>query len=55
MIAPLIHHRFKDNARAIAALNLKLKIGLAFSCQQVPHVPFESHDERLDRIVTELG
>ena len=41
--------------RAIAALNPKLKIGLAFSCQQVPHVPFESHDERLDRIVTELG
>jgi len=41
--------------RAIAALNPKRKIGLAFSCQQVRHVPFEVHDERLDRIVTELG
>jgi len=41
--------------RAIAALNPKRKIGLAFSCQQVRHVPFEGHDERLDRIVTELG
>lgn len=39
--------------RAIAALNPKRKIGLAFACQQVESVPTEKHDERLDEIITE--
>eukprot|EP01037_Dinobryon_pediforme_P002502 gene2502-2541_t len=41
--------------RAIAALNPKRKIGLAFACQEIAQVPFEGHDERLDEIVTEEG
>ena len=41
--------------RAIAALNPKCKIGLAFSVQEIAAVPFEGHDERLDRIITENG
>ena len=39
--------------RAIAALNPKRKIGLAFACQRIDNVPSEPHDERLDSIVTE--
>jgi len=41
--------------RAIAALNPECKIGLAFSVQEIAAVPFEGHDEKLDRIVTEQG
>lgn len=32
-----------------------LTVGIAFSFQQVEHVPTEPHDRPLDRIVTELG
>ena len=43
--------------RAIGKLHAKLirplLIGMAFSCQQVDQVPMESHDQRLDYIVTE--
>lgn len=28
-------------------------VGLAFSCQEVDHVPFEDHDQRMDAILTE--
>ncbi len=38
--------RLKDEA---------VKIGLAFEVQMVDEVPFESHDERVDYIVTETG
>ena len=41
--------------RAIAALNPKRKIGLAFSCQEIEKVPAETHDEQLEMIVTEGG
>ena len=41
--------------RAIAALNPALKIGLAFSCQEIEAVPNEGHDEILDNIITENG
>ncbi len=30
-----------------------LRIGLAYECQVVPHLPVETHDERVDYIVTE--
>jgi len=45
--------------KAIAAMRAAghrpLLIGLAFSVQEVPTVPAESHDVRLDRIVTETA
>ena len=41
--------------RAIAALNPRRKIGLAFSVQEIAAVPFEAHDEKLDGIITENG
>lgn len=30
-------------------------IGLAFSCQEVPEVPCEEHDQRLNLVITEQG
>lgn len=30
-------------------------VGFAFACQEVPEVPAEAHDRRLDAVVTELG
>ena len=30
-------------------------VGVAFACQEVPEVPLEPHDRRLDGIVTEVG
>jgi 5-formyltetrahydrofolate cyclo-ligase len=42
--------------RTIAGLgrsSLRCTIGLAFSAQEVPDIPLEDHDERLDLIVTE--
>jgi 5-formyltetrahydrofolate cyclo-ligase len=42
--------------RAIAALSEKhpvLAIGLAYSVQEIPDVPLEPHDRRLDAVVTE--
>jgi 5-formyltetrahydrofolate cyclo-ligase len=42
--------------RAIAALEKRhpvLAIGVAFSCQEVPHAPQEAHDMRIDFVVTE--
>jgi len=45
--------------RAIALLRQKglarLLIGIAFDCQEVPSVPAEPHDVRLDAILTESG
>jgi 5-formyltetrahydrofolate cyclo-ligase len=45
--------------RAIALLRQKgrarLLIGIAFDCQEVPSVPAEPHDVRLDAILTENG
>jgi len=35
-------------------LNPRL-IGIAFDCQEVPSVPAEPHDVRLDAILTESG
>jgi len=32
-----------------------LKIGLAFSCQETPAIPSDSHDIRMDLIITEDG
>ncbi len=32
-----------------------IKIGLAFECQRVDNVPLESHDQKVDYIVTENG
>lgn len=31
-----------------------LTVGLAFSCQELPEIPIESHDIPLDRIATEI-
>jgi 5-formyltetrahydrofolate cyclo-ligase len=42
--------------RAIAALEQRhpvLAIGVGFSCQEMPHVPQEPHDMRIDFVVTE--
>ena len=45
--------------RAIALLRRKGRarrlIGIAFDCQEVPSVPAEPHDVRLDAILTESG
>ncbi|MDE1995793.1 MAG: 5-formyltetrahydrofolate cyclo-ligase [Rhizobiaceae bacterium] len=45
--------------RAIARLHQKglnpYLIGIAFDCQEVPSVPAEPHDVRLDAILTESG
>lgn len=44
--------------RTLKAIRAKRKvsvIGLAYSCQEVPHVPVEAHDQLLDAIVTERG
>ncbi len=30
-------------------------VGVAFACQEVPEVPLEPHDRRLDAVVTEAG
>jgi 5-formyltetrahydrofolate cyclo-ligase len=30
-------------------------LGLAFSCQEVPSIPVEPHDQRLDAVLTERG
>jgi 5-formyltetrahydrofolate cyclo-ligase len=31
------------------------KIGVGFASQEVPHVPFEPHDVRLDAVLTQNG
>ncbi len=45
--------------RAIASMkargHLPVLIGLAFSVQEVPEIPAEAHDAKLDRIVTETA
>jgi 5-formyltetrahydrofolate cyclo-ligase len=42
--------------RTIAALPRRPRlVGLAFACQEVPHVPREDHDVPLDAVVTENG
>lgn len=44
--------------RTLAALRAKAKtvaIGFAFAAQEIPHVPIDEFDERLDAIVTENG
>ncbi len=38
--------------RAARAISV---IGLAFSCQEVPQIPLDPHDQSLDAIVTEKG
>ena len=68
MLVPLsafdsIGHRIGYGAghydRAIARLHQKglnpHLIGIAFDCQEVPSVPAEPHDVRLDAILTESG
>jgi len=40
---------------AIARLRPRRCIGVAFSFQEVPAVPVEPHDRRLDAVVTEAG
>lgn len=32
-----------------------IRVGLAFSCQEVPQIPTEPHDALLDMILTEIG
>ena len=39
----------------LEAVMPRLKIGLAFSCQEVARVPAEAHDRPLDLILTEAG
>jgi 5-formyltetrahydrofolate cyclo-ligase len=39
----------------LRAKGLTAAIGLAFSCQQAKKIPRESHDEKLDFVVTETG
>ncbi|WP_310618877.1 5-formyltetrahydrofolate cyclo-ligase [Flexibacterium corallicola] len=47
---------FYDRAiQAIEKEKVCLRIGLAFSCQQVEEVPVEPHDQKLDGILTEDG
>lgn len=44
--------------RTIAALRMRgplLVVGVAFSGQELPDVPMEAHDERLDAILTETS
>ncbi len=41
--------------RSIAALKPVITIGIAYSFQQVDHVPIEPHDAPLDYIITEKG
>jgi 5-formyltetrahydrofolate cyclo-ligase len=45
--------------RALARLGARGRrpylVGLAFAAQQVPPIPFEDHDIRLDMVVTERG
>jgi 5-formyltetrahydrofolate cyclo-ligase len=48
-------HYDRAIARMAAGGHRPVLIGLAFSVQEVPKVPAESHDARLDRIVTEAG
>jgi len=35
--------------------DIDILIGLAFTCQEVPHIPAEAHDIPLDAIITEKG
>lgn len=42
-------------AKLLEAEKTPLLIGVAFSCQQVDHVPCEDHDIPLDMILTENG
>ncbi len=46
---------FDRTIAALIELHPVLAIGLAYSAQEVPSVPAEPHDRRLDLIVTEIG
>lgn len=42
--------------RTLAAIGKKpLLVGLAFACQELPHIPREPHDVPLDVVITEQG
>ncbi len=38
---------------ALQRCHIKQVIGLAFSCQEAAHIPFESHDVPMDYVITE--
>lgn len=44
-----------DRALALAGAARPLVVGVAFACQELPAVPTEPHDLRLDALVTERG
>ncbi|MBE7733232.1 5-formyltetrahydrofolate cyclo-ligase [Devosia faecipullorum] len=42
--------------RTLASIGKKpLLVGLAFACQELPHIPREPHDVPLDAVITEQG
>ncbi|MGK0353423.1 MAG: 5-formyltetrahydrofolate cyclo-ligase, partial [Planctomycetota bacterium] len=46
---------FYDRKLAAVAGRAPLVVGIACSCQEVPVVPTEVHDRRLDVLVTEVA
>ncbi len=46
---------FDRTIAALSELHPVLTVGLAYAAQEVPSVPAEPHDRRLDVIVTEVG
>ncbi|MCC7268424.1 MAG: 5-formyltetrahydrofolate cyclo-ligase, partial [Caulobacteraceae bacterium] len=40
---------------ALRAVRPVLVIGLAYAAQELPEIPMDEHDQRLDAILTETG